>query len=112
MSFTDIFIPALLEQFEVKRLEVTPHWALGFDVPSPCLYPPPSNPPKGLTASLVLLHMVLQWCWITLAQPVDVQYGQQIIQLVVGSEGHGLPHGPLGHLSIPQQAEHTVAAEE
>lgn len=70
------------------------------------------NLPKGFTASLVLLHVVLQWCWITLAQPVDVQYGQQIIQLVVGREGHGLPHGPLRHLSIPQQAIHMVTAEE
>jgi len=70
------------------------------------------NLPKGLTASLVLLHMVLQWCRVTLAQTVDVQYGQQIIQLVVGSEGHGLPYSPFRHFSIPQQTVHVITAKE
>uniref|UniRef100_A0AAQ5XP04 Uncharacterized protein n=1 Tax=Amphiprion ocellaris TaxID=80972 RepID=A0AAQ5XP04_AMPOC len=36
--------------------------------------------------------------------------GHQVIQLVVGGEGHGLPHRALRQLSIPQQAEHPIAA--
>ncbi|TNN60285.1 hypothetical protein EYF80_029450 [Liparis tanakae] len=72
-----------------------------------CNAPPRS--PKSLTAPLVLLHMVLKWSRVALTQTVDVQDGHQVVQLVVGGEGHGLPHRALGHLSITKQAEHPIA---
>lgn len=46
-------------------------------------HPLPHCSPKGLTASLVLLHMVLEWSWVTLTQAVDVQDGHQVVKLVV-----------------------------
>lgn len=55
--------------------------------------------------------MVLQRRRVALAQPVDVQDGHQVVQLVVGGEGHRLPHGALGELAIAEQAEDPVAAE-
>lgn len=58
--------------------------------PSPRDYPTCS--PKGLTASLVLLHVVLQRSRVTLTQAVDVQDGHQVVELVVGGKSHGLPH--------------------
>ena len=76
-----------------------------------CVPAATNGSPKGLTAPLILLHMVLERSWLTLTQAVDVQDGHQFVELVVRSEGHGLPHGALGQLSITQQAEHPVAAE-
>lgn len=72
---------------------------------------PPQCSPKGLTAPLVLLHVVLEWRRVALTQAVDVQDGHQVVQLVVRGEGHRLPHGAFGELAITQQAEHPVAAE-
>lgn len=80
-----------------------------FVVTSPKPLTPPFSP-KGLTAGLVFLHMVLQWSRVALTQPVDVQDGHQVVQLIVGGEGHGLPHRALRQLSITQQAEHPVTA--
>lgn len=54
---------------------------------------------------------MLQRRRVALAQSVDVQDGHQVVQLVVGGEGHGLPHGALGELAIAQQAEDPVAAQ-
>lgn len=48
--------------------------------------------PKGFTAFAVGLHVVLQGCCLTLTEPVDIQDDHQVVQLVVGGEGHGLPH--------------------
>ena len=42
------------------------------------------------------LHVMLQWCRIRLAQPIDVKYSHQVIQLVEGGEGEGLPNTALG----------------
>lgn len=67
--------------------------------------------PKGLTAPLVLLHVMLEWRRVTLTQAVDVQDGHQVFQLVVRGKGHRLPHGAFGELAVAQQAEHPVAAE-
>lgn len=55
--------------------------------------------------------MVLEWSRVTLSQAIDVHDGHQVVKLVVGSEGHGLPHRALRQLSIAQQAENPVAAE-
>lgn len=54
--------------------------------------------------------MVLQRSRLALTQTVNVQDGHQVVQLIVGGEGHGLPHRALRQLSITQQAEHPVAA--
>lgn len=85
------------------------HWLPSRYTPHPSTPPPPPSP-KSLTAALIFLHMVLQRSWITLTQTVDVQDGHQVVQLIVGGEGHGLPHRALRQLSIPQQAEHPVTA--
>lgn len=66
--------------------------------------------PEGLTAPLVLLHVVLEWRRVALTQAVDVQDGHQVVQLVVRGEGHRLPHGAFGELAVAHQAEHPVAA--
>lgn len=55
---------------------------------------------------------MLQGHGIRLAQTVDVHDGHQVVELVVGGEGHGLPDRALRHLTIPQQAEDTVAEVE
>lgn len=68
--------------------------------------------PEGLTASLVFLHVVLQGSRLTLAQPVDVQDSHQVVELVVGGEGHGLPHRALRQLSIAQQTVDSVTAHK
>lgn len=51
-----------------------------------------THSPEGLAAFPVLLHLVLQGCRVTLAKSVDVQNGYQIVQIIEGSKGHGLPH--------------------
>lgn len=49
--------------------------------------------PEGLAALAVRLHVMLQRGRLALSQSVDVQDRHQVIQLVVGGKGHGLPHG-------------------
>lgn len=66
--------------------------------------------PKGLTALLVDVHLVLQWGRITLAQAVDIKNGDEVVQLIEAGEGHGLPHGAFRQLAISQQAIDAVAA--
>lgn len=51
-----------------------------------------THSPEGLAAFPVLLDLVLQGCRVTLAKAVDVQNGHQVVQLIEGSKGHGLPH--------------------
>lgn len=67
--------------------------------------------PECFTALAVGLHVMLQGCSLTLAQTIDVYDGHHVVQLVVGSEGHGLPHGALWALSVTQQAVHTVTTQ-
>lgn len=68
--------------------------------------------PKSFTAFLIFLYMMLQGCRVTLAQTVDVHDGHQVVKLVVGGERHGLPDSTLRHLTIPQQAVHTITEVE
>lgn len=55
---------------------------------------------------------MLQWCRITLAQTIDVHDGHQVVKLVVGGKGHGLPDRSFRHLPVAKQAVHTVAEVE
>ena len=52
----------------------------------------------------VRLHIVLQRSLLALPQPVDVEDGHQVVQLVVSGERHGLPDGALGALAVSDQA--------
>jgi len=80
-------------------------------VPRPHKAPPPQqgNSPEGFAALAVDLHVVLQGRRLALAQPVDVHYGHQVVQLVVRGEGHGLPDGALRALAVAHHAVHAVA---
>jgi len=45
-------------------------------------------------------HVVLQWGWVGLSQPVDVDDGAQVVQLVEAREVDGLPDVAFGRLTI------------
>lgn len=66
--------------------------------------------PKGFTALAVGLHVVPQGRRLTLSKTVDIHDGHQVVELVVGGEGHGLPHRALWALAITEHAVHTVTA--
>ena len=51
---------------------------------------------------------MLQGCGLTLTEPITIDDGHQVVQLVVRGKGHGLPHRALCTLSITQHAVHTV----
>lgn len=55
---------------------------------------------------------MLQWGWVTLAQPVDVKNGNEVVQLVNPGKGHGLPDRALGHFPVSQQAIDAVAVDK
>lgn len=72
--------------------------------------PPAQHAPKGFAALLVDVHLVLQRGGVALAQAVDVQDGDKVVQLVDARKGHSLPDGALRQLAVTQHAVDTVAA--
>lgn len=68
--------------------------------------------PKGFTTFAVDLHVVLQRRWLTLTKPINIQDSHQVVQLVVGTKGHGLPNWALWALAISQHAVHTITTTQ
>lgn len=65
--------------------------------------------PKGFTALTVDINIMSQWRCFTLPQPVYIEDGDQVVQLVVGSKGKSFPHRTLRGLTISQQTIHSIA---
>ncbi|CAN7989506.1 unnamed protein product, partial [Ixodes hexagonus] len=61
---------------------------------------------------LVDVHLVLEGGGLALSQPVDVEDGHQIVEVVVARKRQRLPDGALRRLPIPNHAVHTVAARQ
>lgn len=68
--------------------------------------------PKSLATLLVGSHVMLQRCSLALSQAVYIQNGYQVVQAIMGSKSHGLPHGTLRALAISQQAVHSIATQQ
>lgn len=77
-----------------------------------CILEQQESSPKGLGTLGVGIDVMAKRGRFTLSKAVDVHDGHHIVQLVVGGEGHGLPHRALGHLSVSQQAVHAVAVSQ
>ena len=60
--------------------------------------------PKALESLAILFHVVLQRCWVTLAQSVDVKDGAKVVKLVETSKVERLPDVSLHRLSIANEA--------
>ena len=67
-------------------------------------------PAEGLGFALLDVEVVLEHCSLALAEPVDVDDVDQVVELVVGGEGHGFPDAALGALTVSAQTVDSVAA--
>ena len=68
------------------------------------------NVPEGLNPFPVNVHVMLKRSLLALSEPVDVEYSDQVIELVVRREGQCLPDTPLRRLSVSDQTVGSVAA--
>lgn len=65
-----------------------------------------SVPIEGFAALLVDVYLVLQQDGVTLIQAADVKNGNEVVQLVDASKGHGLPHRALTAPCLPLHNRH------
>ena len=68
------------------------------------------NVPEGLHPFPVNVHVMLKRSLFTLSEPVDVEYSDQVVKLVVRREGQRLPDTPLCGLSVSDQTVGSVTA--
>ena len=64
--------------------------------------------PKALQSLAVLFHIMLQRCWVTLAQSVDVKDGAKVVELVEACKVESLPDVALHRLPVPNEAVSAV----
>jgi hypothetical protein len=65
-------------------------------------------PAECLDAALVRLHVPLELGGTALAQPVDVDDGGDVVELLEACPGEALPDGALGALAVADNRPHVV----
>jgi hypothetical protein len=60
-------------------------------------------PAEGFEPLFVNVQVVAESGGLALAEPIDVDDGHQVVQLIDSGQGSGLPHSAFGAFAVPEQ---------